>query len=403
MARPGPLAFRVHDLLLGFEEAEDTLRAVRSGAVDAVVVDGPDGQAVLTFREATHSYRVLVEAMNEGAALLTTSGLMSYCNPRFAELAGLAAQEAGERLRTRFTASSRPRFDHLLERARETPVRGELDVLDGHGASRAVQLSLSPASIDDVQVVCAVITDLTEHQRQEQRYNQMREELVARDRTMSVASHELRQPLSALGFLVAALSQQLHALHAPAKEPLLRLTDKISKQVGELSSLVGSLLDLAHVHAGRLDLSLEAVDLAVVAASTIERFEVDLRQTSSTVDLKAQSVRGRWDRIRLEQAIGNLLSNAIKYGRGGVIRVTISADERLARITVEDEGVGIAPEALGRIFQPFERAQRRGEEGLGLGLHVTAEIVAAHGGRIDVQSGVGRGSRFTIELPRSRD
>jgi PAS domain S-box-containing protein len=398
--RPGPIELQVHDLLLDFEEAAETLRAVRNGTVDAVVVAGPDGQQVLTFREATHSYRVLVEAMNEGAALLTASGLVSYCNSRFAELTGASSESPGAELRAHFSAASRPRFDDLLKSALDHPVRGELDLDGERDGRRPVQLSLSPAYIDRVPVVCAVITDLTEHHRQERLYSQMSEELQKRDRTMSVASHELRQPLSALGFLVAALSQQLRDLESPAKEGLLRLTDRIGRQVGSLSALVGTLLDLAHLNTGRLELTVGDVDLAVITAATIERFELDLRRTSSTVQLEAQSVHGRWDRLRLEQAIGNLLSNAIKYGRGGVIRVTISADERLARIAVEDDGVGIPPEALERIFKPYERAQRRGEEGLGLGLHVTSEIVAAHGGTIRVESEVGKGSRFTIELPR---
>jgi signal transduction histidine kinase len=109
---------------------------------------------------------------------------------------------------------------------------------------------------------------------------------------------------------------------------------------------------------------------------------------------------GRWDRLRLEQVVTNLLSNALKYGPGKPIQVRLEAAGELARLTVRDEGIGIEPECLSRIFEKFERAvSGRHYGGLGLGLYITRQIVSALGGRVAVESRPQQGAVFTVELP----
>jgi signal transduction histidine kinase len=112
-------------------------------------------------------------------------------------------------------------------------------------------------------------------------------------------------------------------------------------------------------------------------------------------------VVGYWDRLRIEQVCANLISNAVKYGAGRPIRIAVEGDANHARVSIEDEGIGMAPEVVERILQPFERGVATGEySGLGLGLYITDQIVRAHGGALIVRSTPGRGSTFTVELPR---
>jgi two-component system sensor kinase FixL len=112
-------------------------------------------------------------------------------------------------------------------------------------------------------------------------------------------------------------------------------------------------------------------------------------------------VRGRWDRFRLEQVITNLVSNALKYGNGKPVRVTVESDADRAKLVIEDQGVGIAPEGLNRLFEPFEQVGPPGQYGgLGLGLYIARQIVESHGGSIDVTSEPDKGSMFTVDLPR---
>jgi signal transduction histidine kinase len=109
---------------------------------------------------------------------------------------------------------------------------------------------------------------------------------------------------------------------------------------------------------------------------------------------------GQWDRLRLEQVVTNLLTNALKYGAGRPVRLALEAEGGSARLCVQDEGIGIAPEAQGRIFEKFERAvSDRHYGGLGLGLYITREIVHALGGSVSVESAPGQGARFRVTLP----
>ena len=114
-------------------------------------------------------------------------------------------------------------------------------------------------------------------------------------------------------------------------------------------------------------------------------------------------VVGRWDPDRVEQVITNLITNAIKYGQRRPVQVAVQSSTRGATLQVQDHGIGMSSEIMGRLFNPFERGVSSGHYGgLGLGLYITAQIVHAHGGTISVRSTPGEGSTFTVELPTSR-
>ena len=133
--------------------------------------------------------------------------------------------------------------------------------------------------------------------------------------------------------------------------------------------------------------------------SSAER-QVSLHDCSVRLTGADEAILGRWDKTRLEQIIGNLLSNAIKYGAGKPIDVTVARTGTHATVSIQDRGIGIAPEHLVRIFDRFERAASiRSYGGLGLGLYVAREIITAHGGTLRVESSPGEGSTFVVSLP----
>ena len=227
----------------------------------------------------------------------------------------------------------------------------------------------------------------------------LQEAVRTRDEFLSIASHELNTPLTPLNLQLDQLRRVL--IREGAQPEILALLETAKRQTGRLGDLVEKLLDVSRVATRRLALNLENMDLAQLARDTAERFrpQAAAAQSELLIDEEGRAA-GRWDRFRLEQVISNLLSNAIKYGRGKPITLRVSAAEDTARLSVRDEGIGIAGTDVTRIFGRFERAvSSRHYGGLGLGLYIAHEIVEAHSGCILVQSDPGHGSTFTVLLP----
>ncbi|MFY0562989.1 MASE1 domain-containing protein [Archangium lansingense] len=222
-----------------------------------------------------------------------------------------------------------------------------------------------------------------------------------RDEFITVAAHELRTPLTALKLQLQSLQRPLR--QSPDAEPLLARLHSVSRQVSRLGRLVESLLDVGRLNTGRLQLEREPLELGGLVQDVVERFSEDLGRAGCAVSLSLQPhVTGLWDRNRLEQALSHLLGNAVKFGAGRPIGIQVEQGGDMARLIVEDQGIGVSPEALGRIFGRFERAvPSREYGGLGLGLFLTRQIVEAHGGTIQVTSQPGEGATFVLELPAS--
>jgi signal transduction histidine kinase len=168
-----------------------------------------------------------------------------------------------------------------------------------------------------------------------------------------------------------------------------------------LETLIARLLDASRITAGRLDLEPETLDLADTARNVVARLGTEITRSSCTITLRAeQPVWGRWDRMRIEQVVENLVSNAIKYGAGRPVDVVIEGNGVYGRLSVRDQGIGIALEEQARIFERFARASAlRNYAGFGLGLWIVRQIVDAHGGTITVHSQPGEGASFTVDIP----
>jgi PAS domain S-box-containing protein len=229
--------------------------------------------------------------------------------------------------------------------------------------------------------------------------------LRTRDEFLSIASHELKTPLTSLK-LISQLQRRAAEKNDPKAFDPQVLNDfflQTEKQVNRLNRLVDDMLDVSRIRSGKLKIELETFDLCSLIAEVLDRFSGQFKEAGYELPETAlcETAVGKWDRLRLDQVLSNLLTNAIRYGNKKPIRVSTKSDDSMVRLIVEDQGIGISPWDQKIIFDRFERAVDYSEEsGLGLGLFITQQIVIAHYGKIWVESEPTKGSRFIVELPK---
>jgi signal transduction histidine kinase len=228
--------------------------------------------------------------------------------------------------------------------------------------------------------------------------------LRSRDAFLSIASHELKTPLTALQLHVDGLLRGLPSVgtgNAAERERLARRLDSVSRQARRLGALINELLDVSRVTGGHLPLHPEPMDLGELIQEVRGRFEPELARAGCPLSVSVNGpLEGAWDRLRLDQVLTNLLSNALKYGPGKPIEIHASRQDDWVQVIVTDHGMGIDPKDQDRIFERFERAvSDRKFGGFGIGLWIARQIVVSMGGRISVSSRPGAGASFLVELP----
>ncbi len=232
----------------------------------------------------------------------------------------------------------------------------------------------------------------------------LREAVRARDEFLSVASHELKTPLTPLQIKLTAMLRaiELHPDTSLAPEKVAKDLDMARRQVRKLADLIEDLLDVSRISVGKLSLTPEPMDLIPLVQEVVGRYGPQAAQAHCPVDVVATApvVEGTWDKKRMEQVVTNLLTNAFKYGAGKPVHVRVGLEDGQAVLSVRDEGIGIATDDQAHVFERFMRAvSDRHYGGLGLGLFITREIVHGHGGTIRVCSALGKGATFTVTLP----
>ncbi|MCO5170213.1 MAG: HAMP domain-containing histidine kinase [Planctomycetes bacterium] len=243
----------------------------------------------------------------------------------------------------------------------------------------------------------------------EEEAERLRAAVRVRDDLLSAAGHELRNPLNAMLIFADVVDLDLRrARSAPDPQALERLTPRLealSRQIRQFSRRATVLLDVTQLGAGRLRLEPQEVDLGRLVGRLLDDLE-PLAAASKTplVRALAPGVVGRWDPLRLEQVAENLVSNALKFGQGRPVRVEVArTGDGRATLWVKDEGPGIAPQDRARLFQRFERGETAPDAasraGFGVGLWIVAQLVAAMGGGVDVESTPGAGATFRVALP----
>jgi len=234
-------------------------------------------------------------------------------------------------------------------------------------------------------------------------YQKAKEALRTRDEFLSIASHELKTPLTSLLLELELALKSI--IESPGKSlsitQLARSIENAQWQSKRLNQLINNLLDLSRVSTEKLGLVYQILDLSELVKDITNRLEKELKMSGYTLTLKTkQSVIGNWDKLRIEQILTNLLTNAIKYGQRKPIEVKVESDDFQAKLIVKDHGIGIPKKFLASIFSPYERAtDSQQDQSLGMGLYITKQLVEAHGGKISVRSKPNEGTVFTVELP----
>jgi len=226
--------------------------------------------------------------------------------------------------------------------------------------------------------------------------------LAIRDNFLSIASHELRNPLNSLQLRLNLLKHEI-SLMAEAGPEAARLNghaDKAAAQVSRMTQLLDRLLDISLIASGRVRLEPREYDMASSLRQLVERFAEQAAPGQLKFSAPDPSP-GYWDELRVDQVVTNLLSNAIKFSEGKPIEVALRTLDAFIEIEVADHGIGIAAEDQVRVFEQFERVENnRRRTGFGLGLWISRQIVAAMGGEISLESAPGRGSTLVVRLPR---
>ena len=251
------------------------------------------------------------------------------------------------------------------------------------------------------------IRDLLERERQARIAADRANE--TKDRFLAVLSHELRTPLTPIVFALAALQRE-YSRHSPARRTvdarLPRMLEMISRNIALETKLIDDLLDLSRLAQGKLQLQPAVVDMHARVRDTLAMVDSDARAKHVAIEttLEATQPFVMADAARIHQVLWNVIKNAIKFTPdGGTVRVRTSNDGNNLVIACDDTGIGIPPEVLPHVFEPFEQGSpdiTRHYGGLGLGLAVGRSLVLAHGGSMTAKSdGVGKGSTFVVALP----
>jgi PAS domain S-box-containing protein len=262
-----------------------------------------------------------------------------------------------------------------------------------HGQKAILSLSSCPIHNKSGEIIAGVVIC--------QDVSELRKAIRSRDEFLSIASHELKTPLTSLKLQAQLMKRNLAKdIHPNDQGQVFKLVDQLDRQTTRLNKIVDDMLDVARVRTGKLKLTLTKFDLCHLTKEVVARMR--LQQPDVTISLEdCDKIEGTWDMDRLEQVLMNLISNGIKYGMGKPVQVILHKYKKSAVIQIRDSGMGIERNNLPIIFDKFERGgiEAKDISGMGIGLFITKQIVIAHGGSIEVDSIVKKGSTFTVMIP----
>ncbi len=358
----------------------DTWEWLRAGCDDSARI--ADLERAL---DLCHSaFNGIVERSADGVVVINLSGVICFANAAAEELLGRPAKQLiGQHFGIPLTPGDTAEIE-LLRNGRPHSV-AEMRIVSTEWQGAAAYL--------------ATLRDITERKRAEER---SREDIRRRDMFLAMLSHELRNPLAAISSAVAILERTDVNPHIAEQARQI-----IDRQCSQMTRLLEDLLDVTRISQGKIELHREPLDLEIVVEEAVKAVGAlfHAREQSLNVDYQPRTLFVEGDSVRLHQVLVNLLSNAAKYSDPGTtVWLSVARQDREAVIRVRDEGMGIPPETLETIFEPFtqlEATRSRSKGGMGIGLALVRSLVELHGGSIMATSkGSGQGSKFEIHLPR---
>jgi PAS domain S-box-containing protein len=401
-------------------EAQETIEAIRTGQVDALVVQSGAQHQLYTLQSADHAYRIFIEKMTEGAVTLNPEGIVLYANSQFGTMVGIALSRIiGLPFKQFLATESQPLFDELFIACWKGDCKGEIELMCGKHR-RPVQLSLTRLDLNEGTSVSIILTDLTIQKATQKQLEDNNRELEQLNKILeasnhdlqqfaSVASHDLQEPLRKIQMFTNLFKIKGHD-KLTAEETLY--LDKVIGSAGRMKALIIDILNYSRLSANSGEFV--ATDLNVVVRDLIEDYELLIK------DKGAKVVYGQLPVLeanfgQMRQVFQNLISNSLKFSKTSVppvIEVTgkyiaeksIESKEQpdgpYCLLTVKDNGIGFEEKYISNIFSLFERLHSKDQyEGTGIGLAVTKKIIEKHNGLIHVKSTEGTGSEFSLILP----
>jgi PAS domain S-box-containing protein len=394
-------------------EAQEMLEAIRGGGVDSLLIGPPGQEQVYSLASADRPYRLIVEAMNEGAATISPRGVILEANPRLGSMIGQTTAElVSTAVQDLIPDAHRATFLRLLDVGAGDSARGEVELTGPGGTTVPVLLAVSCFDLDGMLLRCLVLTDLTAQRQVEAEIRLLNAELEARveQRTAELrlanknleafsysVSHDLRAPLRALNGFSEALADEYGDRLGETGRGYAARIQAASERMG---TLIDDLLQLSRV--SRSAMNLERVDLSAEAAAIAA--ELQFCEPARRVRFAIEDgVRVSADRTLIRTVLQNLVGNAWKFTArrdDAVIEfATTTADDAAVCCYVRDNGAGFDPAYTGKLFQPFERLHTAADfPGTGVGLASVQRIIERHGGRVWARGATGEGATFYFTL-----
>jgi len=401
------------------EEANETIEAIRTGQIDALVVKNGNGHQLYTLKNADQTYRFFIEKMTEGAVTLNTEGFILYSNSRFANMIQHPLTKViGKPFRGFVENESLNVFDKLFKNSWEQDCKGELMLGAGDNIC-PVQLSLTRLELDEQPALSIILTDLTTQkntQKQLRKNNEQLEEInLALELSnhdlhqfASVASHDLQEPLRKIQIFSNLMKEKQDDLSPDLKKYL----DKIIESSGRMKTLIVDILNYSRLSANIS--RIEKIDLNEMVKEILEDFELIIHEKSAKITLaELPVIFGKKGQIR--QIFQNIISNALKFSVPGHFPSIIISGKKIKEktfnieedpngpycfISIKDNGIGFDQKYVNNIFDLFERLNSKDKyEGTGIGLAIAKKIIDKHNGLITAESKVGKGAEFKIILP----
>lgn len=369
------------------------------GVLDTVMDNSSEIATRQALKESEAKFRTYLEDTPYAFMSIGRDWTINYLNPMAIKLSDISEQDVlGQNIWEVFPGLETSPFGLAYKRSMAT---GEKLPIEGFylGHNRWYRAMVYPL----LNGIAVTFRDFTNEKKMEL---DLSSAVKARDEFLSVASHELKTPLTAMKLQAQIIQRDIERNNPRVfeKEKITRFYDQTFKQVNRLNRLVDDMLDVSKIQLGKLRFRKEPADLKLLLKEVMERMDSYFKNSESgipTIEYKGSDFQGSWDAFRIEQVMNNLFTNAIRYGNGKPFSVTLEGTLEHVIFTVADHGQGINPKDQKIIFEQFERGSEHGPvEGMGLGLFITKKIVEGHGGIISLKSIEGEGSTFTVVLPK---
>lgn len=367
-------------------QAEETLRAIQEGDVDAVIVQGTRGDQIYSLSNTINSQ--ILENMSDAFLALDAQWRFTYINAQAEKLYRRTREElSGKIIWEAFPELQGTRFFEALYTAMETQQPVWLEEYSP-AQTQWLEIRIHPSKYG----LAVYYTDITERKQAEQR----------KDELISMISHELKTPVTGIkGFTQVLYSR----FKKRDDEETLHFLSRMDAQINKLTRLINDLLDISKMNVGKLRFAEEVFDLDGLIQETVENLQAVTPTYTLRIERRARAqVFG--DRDRIGQVLLNLLTNALKYSpEAEVVRIHAFCEGDHAVVSVQDFGIGIAEAHHQKIFERFYQVTDPVEKtypGLGIGLYLSNEIISRHSGRMWVESQRGKGATFSFSLPLYR-